>query len=54
MFKRFRKKKDRKVLVIGLDCGAPELMFDLWRDQLPNFARLAQNGLYGDLMSSVP
>jgi len=54
MFGKFRKKKDRKVFVIGLDCGAPELKFDRWRDHLPNLNRLAQNGLYGDLMSSIP
>jgi predicted AlkP superfamily phosphohydrolase/phosphomutase len=54
MFGRFRRKKDRKVFVVGLDCGAPELKFDLWRDRLPNFTRLAENGLYGDLMSSIP
>jgi predicted AlkP superfamily phosphohydrolase/phosphomutase len=54
MLGRFRKKKERKVFVIGLDCGAPQLVFDLWRDQLPNLTRLAQNGLYGDLMSCIP
>lgn len=53
MLERFRKK-GRKVFVIGLDCGAPELIFDLWRDHLPNFGRLVQNGLYGDLTSSIP
>ncbi len=54
MFGRFRKKKPRRVFVVGLDCGAPELVFDLWRDQLPTFRRLAENGIYGDLMSSIP
>jgi predicted AlkP superfamily phosphohydrolase/phosphomutase len=54
MFGRFRKKKDRKVFVIGLDCGAPQLIFDLWRDQLPNLKRLLENGVYGDLMSTIP
>ncbi len=54
MFERFRKKKGRRVFVIGLDCGAPELIFERWRDQLPNFTRLAQNGLYGNLSSTIP
>ena len=54
MFARFRKKKGRRVFVIGLDCGAPELIFDQWRDRLPNFARLVNGGLYGDLMSTTP
>ncbi|MBN1317463.1 MAG: alkaline phosphatase family protein, partial [Anaerolineales bacterium] len=50
----FKKKKAPKVFVIGLDCGAPELVFDKWRDQLPNFRRLMERGVYGDLMSSTP
>jgi predicted AlkP superfamily phosphohydrolase/phosphomutase len=54
MLGRFRRKKERQVFVVGLDCGAPELVFDLWRDRLPNLTRLAQNGLYGNLMSSIP
>jgi len=41
-------------LVIGLDCAAPELVFDAWRDQLPNLRRLMENGIYGELMSSIP
>ncbi len=54
MFDRFRRKKPRKLLVVGLDCGDPKLMFDLWRDDLPNFTRLMENGLYGELESSIP
>ena len=30
----------QKVCVIGLDCAAPELVFDLWADRLPNLRRL--------------
>jgi predicted AlkP superfamily phosphohydrolase/phosphomutase len=33
-------KQGRKVLVIGLDCAAPELVFEQWRDELPNCKRL--------------
>jgi ATP sulfurylase len=44
----------RKVFVIGLDCGDPKLVFDLWRDKLPNFCRLMDGGLYGNLESSHP
>jgi predicted AlkP superfamily phosphohydrolase/phosphomutase len=54
MLGRFRRKSARKVFVIGLDCGAPQLIFDRWRNKLPNFSRLAENGLYGDLMSTIP
>jgi predicted AlkP superfamily phosphohydrolase/phosphomutase len=49
-----RKGKEPKVLVIGLDCGAPQLVFDLWRDQLPHLRSLMERGVYGDLMSSIP
>ena len=34
----------KKVLVIGLDCAPPELVFDQWRDELPNFKRVMDDG----------
>ena len=43
-----------KVCVIGLDCAAPELVFDRWRDRLPNLRRIMAAGLYGPLESTVP
>jgi len=49
-----RKQKAPKVFVIGLDCAPPELMFDAWRNELPNFKQLIDNGAYGQLMSSIP
>ena len=45
---------ERRVLVLGLDCATPELMFDLWRDDLPNVRRLTGNGMYGRLKSTIP
>ena len=30
----------RRVMVIGLDCAAPELVFDRWLDDLPNLKSL--------------
>jgi predicted AlkP superfamily phosphohydrolase/phosphomutase len=44
----------RKVFVIGLDCGEPTLVFDRWRDDLPNLRRLMESGSYGELASSIP
>ena len=38
-----------KVAVIGLDCCEPSLVFDRWRDDLPNLRRLMRSGLHGDL-----
>jgi predicted AlkP superfamily phosphohydrolase/phosphomutase len=56
MFNFFRKKKNtsKKVLVIGLDCGEPSLMFERWRDDLPTFRRLMDKGAYGPLRSAIP
>jgi len=44
----------RKVLVIGLDCAEPSLVFDRWRDQLPSLQRLWSGGTYGRLESIIP
>lgn len=49
-----RKRRGRKVMVIGLDCAAPELVFDKWKDELPTFRKLYSGGLYGELESSIP
>lgn len=43
-----------KVLVIGLDCATPELVFDAWRNDLPNLRRLMAEGLYGRMRSTIP
>jgi predicted AlkP superfamily phosphohydrolase/phosphomutase len=48
------KDIDRKVFVIGLDCAAPELVFDRWCSDLPNLSRLTRQGLWGELDSSTP
>ncbi len=44
----------QKVFVIGLDCAAPELVFEQWLADLPNLARLMQQGSYGTLESILP
>jgi predicted AlkP superfamily phosphohydrolase/phosphomutase len=41
-----------KILVIGLDCAAPEVLFS--DEQLPNFRRLMELGCHGRLESIVP
>ena len=48
------KQGSRKVLVVGLDCAEPDLVFRRWRDDLPNLRRLAEGGLYGPLRSTTP
>jgi ATP sulfurylase len=44
----------RRMLVIGLDCAAPELVFEAWRDELPTINRLMSQGAYGKLESTIP
>ncbi|MHC4197540.1 MAG: alkaline phosphatase family protein [Planctomycetota bacterium] len=44
----------KRVMVIGLDSAPPELVFGRWLDQLPVFKRLASNGIYGELESTIP
>lgn len=54
MFKFWRKKKEAKVLVIGLDCAEPSLVFEQWRNELPTLAQLMARGAYGRLTSCIP
>jgi predicted AlkP superfamily phosphohydrolase/phosphomutase len=42
------------VLVIGLDCAEPSLVFDRWREELPHLRQLMDNGTYGPMESSIP
>ncbi|WP_322486876.1 alkaline phosphatase family protein [Chloroflexus sp.] len=43
-----------KLLVIGLDCAAPELIFSRWFDQLPVMRSLIEKGTYGRMESCIP
>ncbi|HID89860.1 MAG TPA: phosphodiesterase [Anaerolineae bacterium] len=61
MLKLFRRKKPRRVLVIGLDCAPPPVLFKTGKehplglkDQLPNLSHLVDEGIYGPLSSSIP
>lgn len=44
----------RRVFVIGMDCLTPQLVFEQWRDELPNLRRLMEQGLWGELESTIP
>ncbi len=46
--------KIEKVAVFGLDCAEPSLVFDRWRNDLPNLRRLMDGGTFGQLTSSIP
>jgi predicted AlkP superfamily phosphohydrolase/phosphomutase len=43
-----------KLLVIGLDCAAPQLVFEQWREELPTLGGLMATGAYGRLQSTHP
>jgi len=43
-----------RALVIGLDCAAPQLVFDRWLDELPAIRSLTERGAYGILHSCDP
>lgn len=44
----------KRVLIIGLDCAAPELVFKKFLDELPTIKRMIQHGVYGKLKSCIP
>ncbi len=61
MLRLFRRRRPRKVLVVGLDCAPPAALFRSsqedplgLKDQLPNLSRLIDDGIYGPLSSSIP
>lgn len=43
-----------KILIIGLDCAAPEIVFDRFADDLPVLSRLRQQSRWGRLESVKP
>ncbi|MEX0817640.1 MAG: alkaline phosphatase family protein [Gaiellales bacterium] len=44
----------KRVLVLGLDCAAPQLVFGPWRDELPTIRDLTDRGAWGVLRSCDP
>ncbi|MCP4541916.1 MAG: phosphodiesterase [Chloroflexi bacterium] len=61
MLKFLKRRKQRKVFIVGLDCAPPPVLFrtgaegDLGlKDQLPNLSRMIDEGIYGPLSSSTP
>ncbi len=44
----------RKVAIIGLDCLAPQFVFEQWREELPNLRHLMGRGSWGRLESTIP
>ncbi len=44
----------KKVFVFGIDGAPPELIFDKWKEDLPNLSKLASEGSYARLNSTIP
>jgi predicted AlkP superfamily phosphohydrolase/phosphomutase len=44
----------KKVLVIGMDCASPKLLFEEFIDDLPNIQRLKGKGVHGRLRTIIP
>ena len=55
MIARWRKRASTpRLVVIGLDCASPELVFTEFLDDLPNLRRLMKTAHWGVLQSCVP
>jgi ATP sulfurylase len=44
----------KRVLIIGLDCAEPSLVFDKYRAELPNLQSLVSRGAWGEIESTTP
>ncbi len=43
-----------RVMIIGLDCAAPQLVFDQFLPHLPNIEKIMKKGVFGELRSTIP
>lgn len=46
--------KRTRLLVIGLDCAEPDLLFRRYAHRLPNLGRLREEGWWGEVRSCIP
>ena len=44
----------KRVLIIGLDCAEPSLVFDKYRAEMPNLQSLIAQGAWGEIESTTP
>jgi len=44
----------RKLVIIGLDCAEPSLVFDKFKEDTPNIQKIMDSGAYGPLRSTDP
>ena len=45
---------EKKVVVFGLDCATPQLVFDKWSKDLPHLSGLMERGISGPMQSCIP
>jgi predicted AlkP superfamily phosphohydrolase/phosphomutase len=45
---------NKKLIIIGLDCASPNLVFDEFYNSLPNLRNIMENGVYNELKSTIP
>ena len=45
---------EKKVVVFGLDCATPQLVFDKWAKDLPHLSSLMERGISGPMQSCIP
>jgi predicted AlkP superfamily phosphohydrolase/phosphomutase len=43
-----------KLVVIGLDCVTPQLLYGDWLDEMPNVRRLLEGGFHANMVSTIP
>ncbi len=48
------KRAKPKVLIVGLDCAGPQLVFDEFKADLPTLSNLMSSATWGELESSTP
>ena len=41
-----------KVVIFGIDGGSLKLI-EQWKDELPNFKKIMENGVFGELESTI-
>ena len=44
----------KRLVIIGLDCATPQLIFGELRDRMPNLSALMERGTWGPLTSTIP
>ncbi len=44
----------KRVVILGLDCATPQLVFDKWREYLPSLSSIMDRGTYAKLRSTIP